>query len=277
MTGLGLRGRIGAGFLIFVTATALLSFVWTPYDPLAMSIGDRLQGVSFAHPLGTDHFGRDVLSMLMSGARAAIGVAFVAVGVGVGIGVPLGLLAAERGGWVDETVMRSTDIAFAFPAVLLAVIITAGFGPGAVNAMIAIGLFNVPVFARLTRSTAKTVWQRAFVQAAQVAGRGRTTVSYAHVLPNIAGVLVVQGTTQLSLAILAEAGLSYLGLGVQPPQPSWGRMLNEAQTMMAFAPHLAIVPGLAITSTVLAITALGDALRDRLHAGAFGLEDRGLS
>ena len=195
------------------------------------------------HWLGTDHFGRDVLSMLMDGARNSMAVALIAVGVGIGLGVPLGLLAAARRGWLDEVVMRVNDLVFAFPALLLAIMITALLGPGAVNAILAIGIFNVPVFARLTRGAALSLWTRDYVLAARVAGKGRWLISIEHILPNLLSTLVVQATIQFSLGILAEAALSYVGLGTQPPATSWGRMLADAQTMIALAPRLAILPG----------------------------------
>jgi peptide/nickel transport system permease protein len=267
---LGQRNLVlgGAITCVFVTV-ALVSLVWTPYPITELDVAQRLQPPSAAHPLGTDHFGRDVLSMLMAGARNSIAVALVAVGIGVGLGVPLGTLAAAHRGWLDEGVMRFSDFAFAFPALLSAVMITALAGPGAINAIIAIGIFNVPVFARLTRGASLALWQRDFVLAARVAGKGPTRIAFEHVLPNTASILIVQATIQFALAILAEAGLSYLGLGAQPPDASWGRMLNEAQTFMYHAARLAILPGLAITLTVLGLNLLGDGLRDlldpRLH------------
>jgi len=200
----------------------------------------------------------------MTGARNSIVVALVAVVVGAGGGVPLGALAAARGGWIDNLVMRSTDLAFAFPALLTAVIITAIAGPGAVNAMIAIGIFNIPVFARLTRGSAMALWKREYVMAARCAGRGDVAITLDHILPNLMAVLVVQATIQFALAIVAEAGLSYVGLGTQPPMPSWGKMLNDAQTYIFQAPYLAIFPGLAITLSVLGLNLLGDGLRDLL-------------
>ena len=255
---------IGGAITLALALTAALSLVWTPYSATAMDIAGRLAPASAGHPLGTDQFGRDVLSMLMVGARNSILVSVIAVGIGIGIGVPLGTLAAARGGWVDEAVMRLNDFAFAFPALLTAVMITALAGPGAVNAMVAIGLFNIPVFARLSRGAALSVWKREFVLAARAAARSRLAITLDHVLPNIAGLLLVQATIQFALAILAEAGLSYLGLGTQPPNPSWGRMLNEAQTLIYLAPQLAIYPGLAITLSVLGLNLLGDGLRDAL-------------
>ncbi|QFT61682.1 peptide/nickel transport system permease protein [Roseivivax halotolerans] len=249
---------------VFVIA-ALLSFLWTPYAVDGMAIANRLQPPSAAHLLGTDHFGRDILSMIMVGARTSIAVALVAVGIGMGLGVPLGLAAAARhGGLLDELIMRGNDLVFAFPSLVIAILITAIAGPSAVNAIIAIGIFNVPVFARLTRGAALALWSRDFILAAQVAGKGRARISLEHILPNVTNLLIVQGTIQFSLGILAEAALSYVGLGAQPPIPSWGRMLADAQTMVAMAPHVALMPGLAIVLTVLGLNLLGDGLRDAL-------------
>jgi len=255
---------IGSLITIILIAMAVISFFWTPYSPTAMNFRDKLQGPSFRHLFGTDNFGRDVFSMIMVGARNSIAVSIIAVLVGAGIGIPLGSLAAARGGLIDGFVMRMTDLAFAFPALLTAVIITAIFGPGAVNAMIAIGIFNIPVFARVTRGASLGLWRREYVQAARCAGRGDISITLLHVLPNINHVLIVQATIQFALAIVAEAGLSYVGLGTQPPMPSWGKMLNDAQTFIYDAPWLAIFPGLAITLAVLGLNMLGDGLRDVL-------------
>ncbi|PZQ49422.1 MAG: peptide ABC transporter permease [Rhodovulum sulfidophilum] len=249
---------------VFVLA-ALLSLVWTPHDVAAIDIAAKLQGPSAAHWFGTDHFGRDVFSMILVGARVSLAVALVAVGIGAGLGVPLGLLAAARhGSALDELVMRGNDLVFAFPSLLIAILITAVFGPSAVNAIMAIGIFNIPVFARLTRGAALSLWQRDFVRAARVAGKGDARISVEHILPNLGDLLIVQATIQFSLAILAEAALSYVGLGAQPPTPSWGRMLADSQTMIALAPRLALVPGLAIVLAVLGLNLLGDGLRDLL-------------
>ncbi|WP_370637796.1 ABC transporter permease [Pseudochrobactrum sp. XF203] len=256
-----LIGTIVTGLLI---GLAVLSLVWTPYSPTGMNILRKLQGPSMQHWLGTDALGRDVLSMVMVGARNSLSVALIAVAVGMGLGVPLGAYAAARGGMIDGFVMRMTDLAFAFPALLTAVIITAVFGPGAVNAMIAIGIFNIPVFARITRGASMGLWKRDYVLAARCAGRGDVAITLDHILPNIGHVLIVQATIQFALAIVAEAGLSYVGLGTQPPMPSWGKMLNDAQTYIYDAPHLAIFPGLAITFAVLGLNMLGDGLRDIL-------------
>ena len=262
-----MRGALifGACLSAVFAGAAVLSFLWVPYDIEALDIANKIQPPSAAHPLGTDHFGRDILSMIMVGARTSIAVALVAVGIGMGLGVPLGLTAAAlKGGWLDEVIMRGNDLVFAFPSLVIAILITAVFGPGAVNAIIAIGIFNIPVFARITRGAALSLWEREFIMAARVAGKSAARISAEHILPNVMNLLIVQGTIQFSLAILAEAGLSYIGLGAQPPVPSWGRMLADAQTLVAIAPHLALIPGLAIILTVLGLNLLGDGLRDWL-------------
>lgn len=249
---------------IFVFA-ALISFVWTPFPHTAMDIPDKLQGVGGEHLLGTDHFGRDILSMIMVGARTSIAVALLAVGIGMSLGVPLGLLAAAKhGSLVDEIIMRGNDLVFAFPSLVIAILITAVFGASAINAIIAIGIFNIPVFARISRGAALSLWKRDFILAARVAGKSAARISVEHILPNVTNLLIVQGTIQFSLGILAEAGLSYVGLGAQPPTPSWGRMLADAQTLVTIAPHMALVPGLAIILTVLGLNLMGDGLRDYL-------------
>ncbi|MEX0327139.1 MAG: ABC transporter permease [Ruegeria sp.] len=256
---------LGAALSSLVLLAALISFVWTPYDHTALDIPNKLQSPNGQHWFGTDHFGRDMLSMIMVGARTSIAVALVAVGIGMALGVPLGLTAAARkGSWLDEVIMRGNDLVFAFPSLVIAILITAVFGAGAINAIIAIGIFNIPVFARITRGAALSLWEREFVLAALVSGKGAARISAEHILPNVANLLIVQGTIQFSLGILAEAGLSYVGLGAQPPTPSWGRMLADAQTMVSFAPHLALIPGLAIIVTVLGLNLLGDGLRDWL-------------
>ena len=256
---------LGAALSSLVVLAALVSFVWTPFDHAAMNIPEKLQAPNAVHWLGTDHFGRDIFSMIMVGARTSIAVALVAVGIGMGIGVPLGLAAAaRRGSWLDELIMRGNDLIFAFPSLVIAILITAVFGAGAVNAIIAIGIFNIPVFARITRGAALSLWEREFILAARVAGKSAARISVEHILPNVANLLIVQGTIQFSLGILAEAALSYVGLGAQPPTPSWGRMLADAQTLVSLAPHLALVPGVAIILTVLGLNLLGDGLRDYL-------------
>ena len=256
---------IGACLAGFFLGLALVSFVWTPYPYAAMDIAAKFAAPGPVHWLGTDQFGRDVAAQLMVGGRTSIAVAMLAVAIGMAGGVPLGLwAAATRGSLADEIVQRGTDLVFAFPAIVTAILITSVFGPSAFNAMLAIGVFNVPVFARVTRAGALSLWTLDYIRAAQVAGKRRPRISIEHILPNVANLLIVQGTIQFSLGILAEAGLSYVGLGARPPTPSWGRMLADSQTMMAFAPGLAVFPGLAIILTVLGLNLMGDGLRDLL-------------
>jgi len=255
---------IGAVLSALLILAALLSFVWTPWSPYEMDLANKLASPSGTHWLGTDAFGRDVASLLLVGARNSILVGVIAVGIGLTIGTALGLLASARRGWTEEAVMRLADFTFAFPAILSAIMMTAVFGAGIVNSIIAIGIFNIPTFARVTRASANAVWSREYILASRACGKGSWRITLEHVLPNILSVLIVQATIQFALAILAEAALSYLGLGTQPPQPSWGRMLSEAQTMLFQAPLLAVFPGLAIASAVLGLNLLGDGLRDLL-------------
>jgi peptide/nickel transport system permease protein len=252
----------GGVLTALLAAMALLSLVWTPYPVAEIDIPSKLQPPSAAHWLGTDSLGRDIASQLLVGAQNSIVVGVIAVGIGLGFGVLLGCVASARRGWVEELIMRGSDFAFAFPALLLAIMLTAIYGPGLVMSIVAIGIFNIPVFARITRGSANAVWAREFVLAARTAGKGPVRITLDHVLPNIASVLIVQATISFATAILAEAALSYLGLGTQPPQPSWGRMLNEAQTLMFQAPLLAVYPGVAIVLSVLGLNLLGDGLRD---------------
>lgn len=254
----------GAVLTLALLFAAGLSFVWTPWSPYEMDLPSKLQPPGAAHWLGTDAYGRDVASLLLVGARNSILVGVIAVGIGLGLGTALGLLAAARRGWVEEAIMRLADFTFAFPAILSAIMLTAVFGAGIVNSIIAIGIFNIPTFARVTRASANAIWSREYVLAARACGKNRWEITREHVLPNILPMLIVQATIQFAIAILAEAALSYLGLGTQPPQPSWGRMLSEAQTLMFEAPLLAIWPGLAIALAVLGLNLLGDGLRDLL-------------
>ncbi len=255
---------IGGALVLLLIGAAALSFVWTPHSATDIDVPHRLETPNAIHWLGTDSLGRDVVSLLLVGARNSIAVGIVAVGIGIAFGVALGLLAAARRGWVEEAVMRFSDFAFAFPALLSAIMLTAIYGPGLFTSIIAIGIFNVPVFARVSRSAANAIWSREYVLAARACGKGAWRITFEHVLPNIASLLIVQATIQFAIAILAEAALSYLGLGTQPPMPSWGRMLNEAQGMMFKAPQLAIWPGLAIAFSVLGLNLMGDGLRDLL-------------
>ncbi len=258
------RFVVGAAIVLLLVISAAVSLFWSPYPVGDIDIPNKLAGPSAQHWFGTDSLGRDIASLLLVGSQNSLLVGFIAVGIGLGLGVPLGLLASAQRGWVEEVVMRAADFTFAFPALLSAILLTAIYGPGLVVCITAIGIFNIPVFARITRGAANAVWSRDFTLAARAAGKTKWAITWEHVLPNVASVLIVQATVQFAIAILAEAALSYLGLGTQPPNPSWGRMLNEAQSQMFQAPMLAVYPGVAIALAVLGLNLMGDGLRDLL-------------
>ena len=253
---------IGAVLVTLVLGAAGLSLVWTPHDFSALNIRDKFAGPGPVYWLGTDQLGRDVVSQLLVAARNSMAVALTAVFLGGSIGTLLGLLASAIGGLTEDIVMRIADLGFAFPALLFAIMLAAAFGPSLTNAILAIAFINIPIFARVARAAANQIWTREYVAAARAAGLGRFAISRDHILPNIAAPIIVQATIEFAVAILAEAALSYLGLGAQPPAPSWGRMLSEAQTLMYLAPQLAIYPGLCIVTAVLGFGLLGDGLRD---------------
>jgi peptide/nickel transport system permease protein len=256
---------LGVVLVGLVVLTALVSYLWTPHDPEFVDPSLRLLGTGApGYPLGTDPLGRDVLSQIMVGARTTLLVGIVAVAIAGLIGVPLGALAAYRGGWLSDVIMRLNDIVFAFPAVLLAIMLAAAYGASTLTAMVAIGIANIPSFARLTRAEALRVLSTEYVQASRLAGHGGRWIFLRHVLPNVAPTLIVQATVLFALAILAEAALSYLGLGTPAPTPSWGRMLRDSQTYFGTMPSLAIYPGVAIALAVLGFNLLGDGLRDVL-------------
>jgi peptide/nickel transport system permease protein len=255
---------VGGILTALLIATALVSLVWTPDAPTRVRVALRLRGPLDAGLLGTDHFGRDVASLMMVGAWNSLAIAWPAVLLGAAIGTAIGCAAAALRGIADEIAMRVSDVVFAFPAVLSAIMIGALLGSGPLAAVLAIAVFNVPVFARVARGVALQVWTLDYIAAARALGKHPLRITWEDVMPNIAGALIVQVTIQLALAILTEAGLSYLGLGVRPPNPSWGRMLSDAQTYLSQAPHLAIAPGIAIALSVLGLNLLGDGLRDAL-------------
>ena len=253
---------VGGALVAVVLGVAMLSLAWTPHEFSQMNIRNKFDGLGPVHWLGTDQLGRDVVSQLMVAARNSMTVALAAVLLGGSIGTALGLLASAIGGLVEDVIMRIADLGFAFPALLFAIMLAAALGPSLSNAVLAIAFINIPIFARVARASANQVWTREFVAAARAAGLGRFAISRDHILPNIAAPIIVQATIEFAVAILAEAALSYLGLGAQPPAPSWGRMLAEAQTLMYLAPQLAIYPGLCIVAAVLGFGLLGDGLRD---------------
>lgn len=254
----------GAALVAALIAAAAVSLIWTPYPPAAIDVPHKLAPPSWAHWFGTDSLGRDVASQALAGSRISILVGVIAVGIGLVFGVVLGLMAAFTRGLIEDAIMKLSDFVFAFPALLSAIMLTSTYGPGIVNAIIAIGVYNVPIIAKLTRATANGVLAREYALAARAAGRGPIAIAFDHVLPNIAPALIVQATIQFAIAILAEAALSYLGLGAQPPQTSWGKMLADAQNVLYSAPWLALYPGVAIALSVLGLNLLGDGLRDAL-------------
>lgn len=248
-----------------VVLAALVSFVWTPFDPTRVDATMRLQSPGhFPYVLGTDGFGIDILSRIMAASRICLLVGVIAVGIAAVVGVPLGVLAGVLGGWWSEVVMRAADVLYAFPALLLAILLAAAFGASTWTAMTAIGIASIPAFARVARAGTLQVMASDYVLAARSSGTGRTAIAARHILPNIAPVIGVQASIAFGIAILAEAALSYLGLSTPPPTPTWGRMLKDAQNYLFSDPLLALWPGLAIGLAVLGFNLLGDGLRDLL-------------
>jgi peptide/nickel transport system permease protein len=255
---------LGLAFLALLVLCALAADVVSPYKPLEQAMQQRLRPPSAAHWLGTDDFGRDILSRIVFGSRISLQVGFVAVGIAGGIGVVLGLLSGYFGGWVDNVLMRCMDVLLAFPAILLAVTIMALLGPSTTNVMIAIGIAYIPIFARVVRGTVLTVKPNEYVEAARAAGASELRTLVRHILPGTAGPIIVQVSLALAYAILAEAALSFLGLGTQPPTPTWGSMLSFGREFVREAPWFAFFPGFAIFLTVLSLNLVGDGLSDAL-------------
>jgi len=262
--GAALNLVVGAVLVGLVAAAAVVSFVWLPHDPNRLNFAAQLSGPTPAHWFGTDHFGRDLFSRVLVGARATLYVGFIAVGIALSLGSLLGALAGWWGGWLDEVLMRLVDVLYAFPAILMALLLAAVFRPGTLTAMAAIGLATVPIFARLMRASVVSLRERDYVEAGRALGASNARLLWGHVLPGALSPIVVQASLSLAVAVLAEAALSFLGLGTPPDVPSWGNMLREAQGFMAISPFAALVPGLAILVTVLGWSLLGDGLRDRL-------------
>lgn len=250
----------GAGLTGLFMLAALVSFVWTPHDVTQIEVGARLLPPSSIHILGTDQLGRDTLSLLMTGARSSLTVAVLSTLGALIIGTGLGIWAAAAGGIIDDLIMRLCDVTFAFPALVLAILIGAVWGAGLYTAALAIGIFNVPVFARLARGQARKLWPEPYILAARLAGKGRARISFEHILPQLGGVLITQSLIQMSFSVAAEAGLSYVGLGAVPPQTSWGRMIAEAQTLILQSPLQILVPCAAIVLLVFGLNRLAEAL-----------------
>jgi len=256
---------IFSGILVTILIlTAIFGPLLAPYDPNAIDMANRFAPPSLEHPFGTDDFGRDIFSRVMVGARVSLMVGIIAVGLSASVGSFLGVLAGYTGRFTDEVIMRVMDILFAFPAILLAIAIMAALGRGVGNAMIAIGIVYIPIFARIARASVLSVREEEFVDAARATGSSDSRIMYRHIFPNVLSPILVEITLSLSFAILAEAALSFFGLGTQPPDPSWGRMLSEGRAYFQQSVWLAIFPGLAIMLTVLGFNLLGDGLRDAL-------------
>jgi peptide/nickel transport system permease protein len=254
----------GSLIILLLAVIALFGPYLAPYDPEAMNFAAVFAPPSLAHPFGTDEFGRDVFSRVLYGAAVSFRVAIVAVGISGVAGVVLGALAGFYGRWLDEVIMRIMDILFAFPAVLLAITVMAILGRGVTNAMIAIAVVYTPIFARVTRGAVISVRGREFVNAARALGQSNGQIILKHIMPNALAPIIVQTSLSLAFAILAEAALSFFGLGTQPPAPSWGRMLSEGRSFLNQAPWMGIFPGLAIMLSVMGFNFLGDGLRDLL-------------
>jgi len=255
---------VGGALTGVIVALSILAPALARFDPAALDPAIRLSAPGGAHPLGTDRLGRDVFSRVLYGGRVALAVGAVAVLIGAGAGVPIGLAAGYNGGRLDAVLMRAMDGLLAFPALLLAIMVIAALGPGHVQAMLAIGVVLIPAFARLARAQALVIRSQEYVLAAGAMGAHALDIIRRHVVPNIAGPLLIQMTVTFSGAMLAEASLSYLGLGTQPPTPSWGGMLQEARDVLFVAPWMAIWPGVAIAAAVLGMNLTGDGIRDRL-------------
>ena len=256
----------GAIIILFYVLVALLSLVWLPQDPLAMNSAEILKGPSFAtgHLMGTDEFGRDIFSRVIVGSRISEIIAVGATGLGGAIGIFMGIWAGYLGGRWDNVIMRVTDVLFSFPTLLLALFIMAVLGEKTFNIVVAIGIVYIPQFARLSRASILAIRSSDYVRAARSIGGSRSYILFRHLLPNILVPIIVQISLSLSVAVLLESALSFLGLGVQPPAPSWGNMLSAARKYMTFAPWTAVFPGLAIVVLVLGFNLLGDGLRDLL-------------
>jgi peptide/nickel transport system permease protein len=257
-------GMFGATIVILLVLTAVFGPYLTPYDPNEIDMSARFLGPTLAHPMGTDDFGRDTLSRVMYGARVSLQVGIIAVSIAATVGTLLGLIAGYAGRVVDEVIMRAMDILFAFPAILLAIAILAALGRGITNAMIAIGIVYIPIFARIARGAVLSVREEEFIESARAIGARDTRILFRHIFPNSTAPLIVEVTLSLAFAILAEAALSFFGLGTQPPDPSWGRMLSEGRAYFRQSVWMGIFPGLAIMLTVMGFNFLGDGLRDAL-------------
>jgi peptide/nickel transport system permease protein len=254
----------GAGIVAVFVLLALFAPVLVPFNPTQGNLNDRLQPPSAAHWLGTDELGRDLLSRILFGARISLQIQIVAVVLALLVGVALGSVGGYRGGYMDNIIMRAMDVLLAFPGIFLALAIIAALGPGLLNLMLAAGISSVPQFARIVRASILSLKEREFVEAALALGSGSGRVMFRHLLPNCLAPIIVQSTLRMATVLLTASGLSFLGLGVQPPTPEWGAMLSNARSYLIVAPHVATIPGLAIMVVVVGFNLFGDGLRDTL-------------
>jgi peptide/nickel transport system permease protein len=254
----------GAGVVLVFVLLAVLAPVLVPYNPIQGDLNDRLQSFSGKHWLGTDELGRDLLSRILYGARVSLQIQIVAVVLALIVGVLLGSLSGYLGGYVDSIIMRCMDILLAFPGIFLALGIIAALGPGLLNLMFAAGISSIPQFARIVRASILSLKEREFVEAALALGSGSNRVMFRHLLPNCLAPIIVQSTLRMATVLLTASGLSFLGLGVQPPMPEWGAMLSNSRSYLIVAPHVATIPGLAIMVVVVGFNLFGDGLRDTL-------------
>jgi len=257
-------GAVGLAIVLILVLVALLAPVIAPHDPLRMAVGPRLQAPSWTHWLGTDQFGRDVLSRILHGARLTLLIGTIAVGISLTAGLLLGLVAGYAGGWTERVLMRIVDVLFSFTEIVIALACLAILGVGLVNAMIAIGIASIPFYARVTHSIVLVERNKPYFESAVAAGASHARLLFVHLLPNVIPTLIVIGTLGVSTAVLAAAGLSFLGLGAQPPQPEWGYMLASSRDLISRAPWMMIFPGLAIAISVLGFNLLGDGIREVL-------------
>jgi len=255
---------VGAWIVAFYFLVALLAPIIAPYDPLQVDLVNKLQGPSLDHWMGTDDKGRDILSRVIYGSQLSLAVGSVSVLIGAVLGVMLGLIAGYYGKLIDTVIMRFIDILLAFPGILLALAIISALGPSLINVMIAVGIFSVPTFARIVRGSMLSEKKKEYVDAIRALGASDFHIIVVHILPNIFSPIIVQGTLRLATAILTAAGLSFLGMGAQPPSPEWGAMLSDGRNFLWTAPHIATFPGLAIAFIVLGLNLFGDGLRDAL-------------
>lgn len=254
----------GLGVVFLATIAAIFAPAIAPYNPLRASLREIIQPPSMKHLLGTDELGRDILSRIIYGSRISLTLGIVSVGIGLLGGLPLGALGAYCGGWADLMIMRFIDVLLAFPAILLAIVVVSILGPGLYNAMIAVGVAQLPIYARLVRGVILSIKEKEFVEAAKALGAGDLRIVFRHIIPNSLAPIIVQATLNIAAAILSAAALGFLGLGAQPPTPEWGTMLSKGRLYLRVAPHVTTFPGLAIVITVLGFNLLGDGLRDAL-------------